>query len=519
MLPLRQERPEQPKTLVSWKEIAAFLDRAERTVKRWERERGLPVHRVPGGERGGVYAYPNELADWLNGKSSELETEDLLSSTREPDRTDQIRSPGAETVPPLAGETGERSERTRKAHPIRFAFIGIAALAGAGLYASFARPFGTWIERRVPATAGLRLASPTRPVAPQVSDAEIRVAHDLYLNGRFEWNQRTPESLNRALDDFTQAIVHNPNDARVYAGLADTYEMLFIYGSRQDDDARNRAMDAARKAVDLDVSLSEAHRALGYAIWRSGNFGEAEKELHLAIRLDPKDPLAHLWLSNVLASEGEMPECLAEINNAQELDPVSASILAVKGDRLYWMGMEKKGIALLKDALHSEPSLGIAHWYLAAIAYHRRDYPTYLKESQTTAEIRNDPWLKEVTAKLSSAYARDGERGLLHAEFAIQESCSPPAYPVFRVARTQKAIECLTNDRIPEALQLLEEANANQEQEFENFRTAFTSGSSREVNGPASKLADDPRFQSLMKQKAELSKPAKLASSHNSGML
>ena len=64
------------KTLVSWKEIAVFLNRAERTVKRWEKERGLPVHRVPGGDRGSVYAYPRELAQWLEGKGHELEADD-----------------------------------------------------------------------------------------------------------------------------------------------------------------------------------------------------------------------------------------------------------------------------------------------------------------------------------------------------------------------------------------------------------------------------------------------------------
>ena len=154
-----------------------------------------------------------------------------------------------------------------------------AALAGAGIYANFAHPFGNWIQRRLPAIAGIGPASSIRQVVTPVSDAEKSVAHDLYLKGRFEWNQRTPDSLNRALDDFTQAIVHNPNDAHAYAGLADTYEMLFIYGSRQDDDARDRAMAAARKAVELDGSLSEAHRALGYAVWRARNFGEAEKEL------------------------------------------------------------------------------------------------------------------------------------------------------------------------------------------------------------------------------------------------
>src|ERR1700751_3896520 len=66
----REPRPEKPQALVSWKEIAAFLNRAERTVKRWERARGLPVHRVPGGERGGVFAYPEELEAWLLGQDS-----------------------------------------------------------------------------------------------------------------------------------------------------------------------------------------------------------------------------------------------------------------------------------------------------------------------------------------------------------------------------------------------------------------------------------------------------------------
>ena len=521
MLPLRAENPEQEKILVSWKEIASFLDRAERTVRRWERERGLPVHRVPGGERGGVYAYPSELAAWLRGKSSELEADDLATSDPATSGTAETGAVSEGKVEPRPGEPAGRSGRLGKARRVRLALIGMAAaLAAAGIYASFAHPFGNWSRQRVPATAGIGMASSIRPAVTQVSDAEETLAHDLYLKGRFEWNQRTPDSLNRALDDFTQAIVHNPNDAHAYAGLADTYEMLFIYGTRQDDDARDRAMAAARKAAELDGSLSEAHRALGYAVWRSGNYGEAEKELHLAIQLDAKDPLAHLWLSNVLASQNRDSECLAEINKAQDLDPASASILAVKGDRLYWTGSQKEGIELLMEAVRSEPRLGIAHWYLAAIAYERRDYPTYLRESKATAEIRKDAWLREVTEKMSAAYARDGERGLLNAEFAVQESCAPPVYVgAYGFSRTLKAFGCLKDDRRSEALQLLEEASASQEKEFEDFRARFTSGSPGEVHGPASKLADDPRFQALMKQKANLPKQAKRPTSAGSGIL
>ncbi len=517
VLPLRAENPEHEKILVSWKEIASFLDRAERTVRRWERERGLPVRRVPGGERGGVYAYPSELADWLRGKSSELEADDGFSSNPETIDSAQtvIANDGrAATVP---NETTGRSGRAGNVRRVKFAVIGTAALlAGAAIYASFAHPFGKWSQQRV---TGIGSASSVRRVVTPVSEPEETLAHDLYLKGRFEWNQRTPDSLNLALDDFTQSIVHNPNDAHAYAGLADTYEMLFIYGSRLDDDARDKAIAAARKAVELDGSLSEAHRAFGYALWRSGNFDEAEKELHLAIQLDPKDPLAHLWLSNVLASQGRDAECLVEIDKAQELDPASASILAMKGERLFWTGKKDEAIALLKEAIRSEPRLSIAHLYLAQIEFLGRNYPAYLRESQVAADIRNDAWLKDVTAKLSAAYARGGERGLLNAEFAVEESCNAPIYRWGPVARTKKAIECLNDDRRSEALQLLEEASADHEKDFEDFRAAFTSGSPQQVHGPASKLADDPRFQTLMKQKADISKRANLPISAGSGTL
>jgi|GEM_PF-3366478 len=522
MAPFRSENAESVRTLVSWKEIAVFLNRSESTVKRWERDRGLPVHRIPGGERGGVFAYPDELQDWIRGKALELEGDDSANSEQETPGSAAIGAASEGNVDPRPSETAGRSGRLGSARRVRLAVIGMAAVfAGAGIYASFAHPFGNWIQRRLPALAGIGRASAIRQVVTPVSDVEKSMAHDLYLKGRFEWNQRTPDSLNRALDDFTQAIVHNPNDAHAYAALADTYEMLFIYGSRQDGDARDRAMAAAGKAVELDGSLSAAHRALGYAVWRSGNFGEAEKELSLAIQLDPKDPLAHLWLSNVLAMEGKNDECLAEINRAQELDPASASILAIKGDRLFWTGKKEEGVALLKEAVRSEPRLSIAHLYLAAVEYHKRNYLAYLKESQTTAELRNDPWLKDVTAKLSAAFARDGERGLLNAEFAIEESCSPPVYPgaYHQQTRKQRAFECLDLGRRPEALQLLEEASANHEKDFEDFRAEFTSASPRDSQDRFSKLADDPRFQALMKQKANLPKAAKLTTSPDSGIL
>src|SRR5580704_16364164 len=89
------------KRLDSWKEIAAFFGRAERTVKRWETERGLPVHRVPGGGRSAVFAYTNELADWLKGRSEELETEDSASGEVEGTKTEVAAGSAAQPTPAL----------------------------------------------------------------------------------------------------------------------------------------------------------------------------------------------------------------------------------------------------------------------------------------------------------------------------------------------------------------------------------------------------------------------------------
>jgi tetratricopeptide (TPR) repeat protein len=113
---------------------------------------------------------------------------------------------------------------------------------------------------------------------------EKQLAHDLYLRGRFEWNKRTPDSLNRALDYFTQSIVHDPANAQAYVGLADTYNLLREYTLMLEDQAYKRAIAAARKAIQLDDSLAEAHRSLAFdEVWGNWDFQTGEREFQRAI--------------------------------------------------------------------------------------------------------------------------------------------------------------------------------------------------------------------------------------------
>jgi len=142
------------KRLDSWKEIAAFLGRAERTVKRWEIERGLPVHRVPGGGRSAVFAYRNELTDWLKGRSDELEAGD--SSSGETDAARVGTRSGPTAFPDVKYPPATAS--TRRGIPVaRLAAWILPLLFVAGLVAYFSIGSG----RRAKALASRQPATPT----------------------------------------------------------------------------------------------------------------------------------------------------------------------------------------------------------------------------------------------------------------------------------------------------------------------------------------------------------------------
>lgn len=114
------------KRLDSWKEIASFFGRAERTVKRWETERGLPVHRVPGSARGSVFAYPEELAEWLKGRSTELEAEEAPSA-----ETNEPTLPTSAPTPPF---TPARVAAWLVPLILAAALVGIFSLGGRGIH-------------------------------------------------------------------------------------------------------------------------------------------------------------------------------------------------------------------------------------------------------------------------------------------------------------------------------------------------------------------------------------------------
>jgi tetratricopeptide (TPR) repeat protein len=483
--PANGEFSSQGTRLDGWKEIATYLGRAERTVKRWEAQRGLPTHRIPGEGRRAVFAFSAELDEWMRSSEAGIEPE---SAEGETDVAGSWEPGGAAAKNGHAAPAAETAlpEIFRRERRFRW-WPAIAALLVVGLAISSLELRGFWRSARHAADAAARDgARPAAGSVPATSSAEQAAAHELYLRGRYEWNQRTPDSLNRAVDSFTQAIVHDPHDAEAYVGLAETYALLREYTTMPDSEAFPRSMAAAQKAVELDGSLAEAHRALAFAeMYGAWDFAGAEKEFRRAIGLDPNDPVARHWYANAFGVPGRFDESLQQMDTAQSLDPASHAILADKGWMLFLAGKREEGVKTLKEVERSVPDFASPHAYLMQIGLELRDYPLFLSEGEKMAAAKQDAAMSQLFAAARKGYARGGERGLLQA---VHDAAR--AMPASYAFSTTMAKVCILMGRNAEALQILEEQYSRHDS---NVLACLSQPS-------LLTLKDEPRYQALVRR-------------------
>jgi tetratricopeptide (TPR) repeat protein len=420
--------------LDSWKEIAAFFDRDERTVRRWEKERALPVHRVPGKGRGSVYAFTSELAQWLKSPQFAEEPESGAATAS----TDASRTPADSDANIAAWDGAERRvlpgavvapDSTSPKSTLKKYILAGCFVAAAVLSIIVARSSSFQLSSFLPASLLRRLSDNSKlnslPPSTEVHGKSVPAnpeALELYLKGRYEWSKRSPESLNKAVDFFTQSIVRDPNYAPAYAGLADTYNLLREYTNMPANEAYPRAIAAAKKAVELDDTLSDAHRSLAFAtFYWTWDFVSAEKEFKRAIELNPKDPVAHHWYATALGALGRFPEAVTEIDRARELDPTSESIVADKGILLFDARRSQEAVVLLTQIEATDPSFYSPHAYLVSIALYKKDYPRYLAESKKAAELKHDQIGMEIHDAAKRGFETSGESGLLKGMYRVEK--------------------------------------------------------------------------------------------------
>jgi TolB-like protein/DNA-binding winged helix-turn-helix (wHTH) protein/Tfp pilus assembly protein PilF len=152
-------------------------------------------------------------------------------------------------------------------------------------------------------------------------------AYNLYLQGRYFWNERTASGLRQAAECFQEAVDKDPNYARAYAGLADADALLSTWNYAPASEYMPKARAAALKALQIDESLPEAHTTLALiAEHYDYDWQAAEKEFRRAIQLDPGYATAHQWYAECLSFQGRFAEALEESERARQLDPLSLII-------------------------------------------------------------------------------------------------------------------------------------------------------------------------------------------------
>jgi TolB-like protein/Flp pilus assembly protein TadD len=217
-------------------------------------------------------------------------------------------------------------------------------------------------------------------------------AYELYLRGRYFWNQRTGADLRRAIEYFQRAVEADPDYAQAYAGLAEAHVLLPFYGSIAQDEAFEQAIAYAEKALELDRSLPGPHAALGWARGVQFRWAAAERAHRRAIELNPSYATAHQWRAWTLLSTGRADEALEEIRRAQELDPLSRIINLDLGLQLYIGRRYDEAIEQLRATLELDPGYAYARSVLGLVYLRKGDPEAALGELERAVELSWDRW-------------------------------------------------------------------------------------------------------------------------------
>jgi TolB-like protein/DNA-binding winged helix-turn-helix (wHTH) protein/Tfp pilus assembly protein PilF len=220
------------------------------------------------------------------------------------------------------------------------------------------------IAREIATKLEVRLSTQQEKVLQKRYSQDFE-AYQIYLRGRYYWNRRSQEDLQRGIAYFEQAIERDPKNALAYAGLADSYFVRAISGALPTADAMPKAKAAALKALDLDDSLAEAHTSLAQVTANyEWNWDRAESEYKKAIELNPSYSTGHHYYATFLMAMGRHSEALEEMKKAEALDPLSPIIATFIGKAYSYAGNNNEAIKRYEKVLESDPEFQVARSFL-----------------------------------------------------------------------------------------------------------------------------------------------------------
>lgn len=310
-------------------------------------------------------------------------------------------------------------------------------------------------------------------------------AYQSYLKGRYFWNKRTPDGLKAGLGYFKKATEQDPQYARAYSGLADTYALLgdWEYAVMAPKEALPRAKAAAIRALELDSSLGEAHNSLAFVTevfdW---DLGSSEREFKRAIELNPGYATAHQWYAWNLGKSGRNEEAIAELKKAESLDPLSLIINADLAELLLIARSYDESIQQSRKTIEMDANFGLAHQQLGQAYLQKR------MNDEAVAELKKAVQLSENSptsmASLARAYVVSGKQS---EAIKLLKDLKNRSRPGFSLAAEIAMIYASLGDR-DEAMNWLEKACEERFNPGVLLRPGFDP------------LRSDPRFKDLVRR-------------------
>ena len=309
-------------------------------------------------------------------------------------------------------------------------------------------------------------------------------AYEAYLKGRYYWNRRTADGLQKATIYFQQAINKDPGYGAAYSGLADCSSGLTWHGFKSPAETLPKANAAALKAIEIDPDSAEAHASLGLVLNHRLDWPGAEAEFKRALQLDPHYANAHHWYGDYLSIKGRHDEALLEAKQALELDPLNLMIGTWVGLRYYFAREYDRAIAQGRNTVELDPNFAAAHLLLG--------------ESYVQMGLE-----KEALAELEKAASLSGNSPLYLAQVGVAHASA---------GRQTEALRIINQLRIisrkyyvsPYGIAQIYAALNDREQTFTWLQTAYDDRavwiSYLAVDPVFDRFRSDPRFRNLLRR-------------------
>lgn len=258
-------------------------------------------------------------------------------------------------------------------------------------------------------------------------------AYQLYVKGRYFFDRWDPASRKKALGYFQEAVVKDPGFAAAYAGLADTYTLRSFFSEATGPEERVMGMATARKALELNGSLAEAHASLGLAFLVDLHWTDSEKEAKQALSLNPNSPTSHAYYGVYLTFVGRLTEAFPEMQSAETLDPLSPIWKAIAANVRYFSRDYDAAIRKGQEAIEIDPS-NPQHYASLGDAYFQKQMCADATKNYAHSEELSEN--SQNALALTKAFESSGCRGMLRKQLEFYSDPSNADYSPMSAAIT-----------------------------------------------------------------------------------